>query len=56
MCIKRLAQDDELRNRLRDGGRKTAAAYPAARFAERTVEEIVGAAAVARDGIPVAER
>jgi glycosyltransferase involved in cell wall biosynthesis len=40
-----LAERDELRDRLRAGGRRTAASYTAAGFAARTVEEIVGAAA-----------
>jgi glycosyltransferase involved in cell wall biosynthesis len=43
-CVERLGENEQLRNRLRDGGARTAAAYPAARFAERTVVEIVNAA------------
>ncbi len=44
-AVESLAEREELRDRLRAGGRRTAASYPAAGFAARTVEEIVGAAA-----------
>jgi glycogen synthase len=40
-CVERLADDEPLRLRLCDDGCRTAAQYPAAGFAERTVEEIV---------------
>jgi glycosyltransferase involved in cell wall biosynthesis len=40
-CVIRLAQDEALRERLRARGRKTAAGFPAERFAERTVQEIL---------------
>lgn len=43
-CIKRLAGDEDLRTRLLDGGRRTAERFTAGRFAELTVEQIVGAA------------
>ncbi len=43
-AIRRLAQDERLRQRLRDGGKRTAAGHTIARFATRTVEEIVRAA------------
>lgn len=55
-CVKRLATDNELRSRVRDGGRRTAATYSATRFAERTVEEIVEAARSAPEGLPLAVR
>jgi glycogen(starch) synthase len=54
--IERLAQDAELRSQLRDGGKRTAAAYPASRFVHRTVEEIVAAAERTSYGTPVAAR
>jgi len=40
-CVERLAWEETLRSRLREGGRQTAAQYTAARFAELTVEEIL---------------
>lgn len=40
-CVSRLGGDEKLRSRLREEGRATAAQYPAAAFAERTVQEIV---------------
>lgn len=43
-CVTRLAADTRLRSRLREGGFRTAARYTEARFAQRTVEEIVRAA------------
>jgi glycosyltransferase involved in cell wall biosynthesis len=42
-CVSRLAADEGLRVRLRDGGCRTAARYPATAFAELTVEQIVQA-------------
>jgi glycosyltransferase involved in cell wall biosynthesis len=42
--VKVLAADPELRARLLDGGRRTAAEYPVSRYAERTVREILRAA------------
>ncbi len=36
-CVERLARDETLRSRLREEGRRTAAQYTVARFAERTV-------------------
>jgi glycogen(starch) synthase len=47
-CVERLAGDETLRRRLCAGGRETAAAYSAQRFAELTLEEIVRAAATSR--------
>ena len=44
--VERLAIDEELRARLAEGGRRTAAHYTVARFAECTVREIVRAARV----------
>jgi glycosyltransferase involved in cell wall biosynthesis len=43
-CVVRLASDPALRSRLVAGGRATAAAFTADRFADRTVDEIVRAA------------
>jgi glycogen(starch) synthase len=43
-----LAEDPELRGRLRDGGLATAASLSVHRFAERTVEQISAAVTVAR--------
>jgi len=43
-CIERLAADADLRARLREGGRHTAAQYTEGRFARRTLEEILRAA------------
>jgi glycosyltransferase involved in cell wall biosynthesis len=40
-CVRRLAGDEALRERLLAAGRRTAARYSQAEFAERTVEEIV---------------
>ena len=40
-CIVRLGRDGQLRARIHDGGRRTAAQFTASRFAERTVEEII---------------
>jgi glycosyltransferase involved in cell wall biosynthesis len=42
-CVLRLAGDDELRERLRAGGRETAAQYTSPRFAEQTLRELVRA-------------
>jgi glycosyltransferase involved in cell wall biosynthesis len=42
-CIERLAEDEELRERLRQGGKQTAARYTADEFDRRTVEEVVDA-------------
>jgi glycogen synthase len=44
--IERLARDEGLRARLRDGGARTAASYTMERFASRTVREIEHAARV----------
>lgn len=43
-AVRQLAEHPELRDELRAEGRRTAARYPAAGFAARTVEEIVNAA------------
>jgi glycosyltransferase involved in cell wall biosynthesis len=43
-AILRLGEDAGLRERLRDGGRRTAATFTLAEFADRTVEEILRAA------------
>ena len=48
-CVTRLARDEQLRAALGEHGAETAAAFPSAGFAERTVAEIVRAAA-ASDG------
>ncbi len=40
-CVERLALDDALRSLLREEGRRTAAQYTVARFAERTIDEIL---------------
>jgi glycosyltransferase involved in cell wall biosynthesis len=40
-CVDRLAHDEALRSRLREEGWRTAARYPVAGFAERTVDEIL---------------
>ena len=42
-CIELLARDEALREKLVEAGRRTAAQYTVARFAERTVAEIVRA-------------
>ena len=42
-CVRRLAEDDSLRDRLRSEGLRTAARFPASKFAQHTVEEIVRA-------------
>lgn len=39
--VRRMAGDEELRARLRDGGRRTAVQYTVREFARRTVEEII---------------
>jgi len=49
-CVRRLGRDEQLRQRLRAGGQRTAARYSAERFAKRTVEEIIGPAARGPDG------
>jgi glycosyltransferase involved in cell wall biosynthesis len=51
-CVRRLAEREELRSRLQAEGRRTAASYPAADFAARTVEEIVSAAGRPLDVTP----
>jgi glycogen synthase len=43
-CVRRLAGDEALRDRLRSEGLRTAARFPASKFAQDTVEEIVRAA------------
>lgn len=43
-CVRRLAEDGALREQLRGDGRRTAARFPASRFAQATVDEIVRAA------------
>jgi len=43
-AIRRLGEDDRLRERLRDGGRQTAVRFTLSQFAERTVQEILRAA------------
>ena len=43
-CVRRVGTDPSLRERLRTEGRRTAAQFPASRFAQATVEEIVRAA------------
>jgi glycosyltransferase involved in cell wall biosynthesis len=57
-CVQRLARERELRARLREGGRRTAAQYTEARFAQRTIEEIERAAGWTRaaNGAPAAAR
>ena len=46
-AILRLAEDARLRERLREGGRQTAARFTLAQFAERTVQEILRGAVLA---------
>jgi glycosyltransferase involved in cell wall biosynthesis len=55
-AVKHLAERPELRDQLRAEGRRTAASYPAAGFAARTVEEIVNAAGRSLDAATVAAR
>lgn len=40
-CVTRLAEDEGLRSRLREGGRRTAKQHRAGRFAQQTLDEIV---------------
>ncbi len=53
-CVERLARDDSLRARLREEGRHTATRYSVMEFADRTVEEIVGAAGRSHAGPGIA--
>jgi len=46
-CVRCLAEDDAVRNRLLEGGHLTAGRFTATRFAELTVDEIVNAASSA---------
>ncbi len=46
-AVLRLGEDARLRERLREGGRQTAARFTLAQFAERTVQEILRAAVLA---------
>jgi glycogen(starch) synthase len=55
-CVRLLAEREELRSQLLAEGRRTASSYPAAGFAARTVEEIVGAAGRSLDAATVAAR
>lgn len=50
-CVDRLARQEALRFKLREGGRKTASQYIVGSFAERTVDEILRAAAVSSSGV-----
>ena len=43
-CVRRLADDGALRERLRVGGERTARAFPMSRFADETVAQILGVA------------
>jgi glycosyltransferase involved in cell wall biosynthesis len=47
-AVRRIADDPELRARLREGGRRTAQTYTITRFASDTVDEIVLAASGVR--------
>jgi glycogen(starch) synthase len=49
-CVRRLGEDSQLRERLLVAGRKTAARFPASRFAQATVEEILRTARRAERG------